>query len=139
MLFLDALCIASFLVTLSFAADDVKAPKNATKIIDPFEADEDLRYAADTFCREYTLANPLAQKIVLPYKPDCHFWWQCTTYQLQKKECQGVNNRITLHYDLYLDRCEMPDSVKCAYQFDEEEIIMEAIMEHYKKDGEEKK
>jgi hypothetical protein len=27
---------------------------NVTEIIDPFEADEDLRYAADAFCREYT-------------------------------------------------------------------------------------
>jgi hypothetical protein len=59
------------------------APKNETTaaaskdvVVDPFEADGDLRYAADTFCREYTLSNPLAQKIVLPYKPDCHFWWQ---------------------------------------------------------------
>lgn len=103
-------------------------------LLDPFETDGDLRYAADTFCREYTLANPLARKIVFPYKPDCHFWWQCTTYELQKKECQGKAYRITLHYDLYLDRCEMPSSVKCNYQYDEEEILMEAIMEYYKKD-----
>lgn len=64
------------------AADDKKS--NVTEIIDPFEADEDLRFAADTFCRDYTLANPLAQKVVLPYKKNCHFWWQCTTYELQK-------------------------------------------------------
>ncbi|XP_070499511.1 uncharacterized protein [Chironomus tepperi] len=133
--FINAVCIASFLVSVTFAADEAKASNNGT-IIDPFEADGDLRYAADTFCREYTLANPLAQKIVLPYKPDCHYWWQCATYQFEKKECQGANNRIKLHYDLYSDRCEMPDSVKCLYQFDEEEIIMEAIMEHYKKNEE---
>lgn len=114
-----------------FAADDKKS--NTTEIIDPFEADEDLRFAADTFCRDYTLANPLAQKIVLPYKKDCHFWWQCTTYELQKMECQGLRYRITLHYDLYLDRCEEPSIAKCKYQYDEEEIIMEAIMEYYKK------
>lgn len=124
------------MVTLTYTADEVKShSKNETaEIIDPFEADEDLRYAADTFCREYTLANPLAQKIVLPYKPDCHFWWQCTTYELHKMECQGLSNKIILHYDLYLDRCEMPDTVKCSFQYDEEDIIMEAIMEHYKKD-----
>jgi hypothetical protein len=27
----------------------------------------------------------------------------------------------------------MPSGVKCNYKFDEEEIIMEYIMEHYKK------
>lgn len=48
-------------------------------------------------------------------------------------ECQGLAQRINLHYDLYLDRCEMPSSAKCTYQYDEEEIIMEAIMEYYKK------
>lgn len=104
----------------------------AAPVTDPFEADFDLRYAADTFCREITIANPQG-KIVLPYKPDCHFWWQCTAYELKKHECQGANHRIVLHYDLYLDRCEMPSSVKCNYVFDEEEIIMEHIMEFYQK------
>jgi hypothetical protein len=129
--------------------------------VDPFEADGDLRFAADTFCREYTLSNPTARTISLPYKPDCHFWyafmkcpvnmtslsaffspprrWQCTTYQLEKKECQGLRYRITLHYDLYLNRCEEPSTVKCLYQYDEEEIIMEAIMEYYKKEEKEEK
>ena len=108
--------------------------KNATAevITDPFEEDDDLRFAADTFCREFTLSNPQG-KIALPYKPNCHFWWQCTAYQLKKHECQGLQHRITLHYDLYLDRCEAPGSVKCNYNFDEEEIIMEHIMEFYQK------
>lgn len=48
-------------------------------------------------------------------------------------ECQGHNHRINLHYDLYADRCEMPSIAKCKYEYDEEEIIMEAIMEYYKK------
>jgi hypothetical protein len=111
------------------------AEKNETAevITDPFEDDGDLRFAADQFCRDYTLANPTAPTISLPYKPDCHFWWQCTTYQLKKQECQGASNRITLHYDLYLNRCDMPGTVKCNYKFDEEEIIMEHIMEFYKK------
>lgn len=48
--------------------------KNATEIVDPFEADDDLRFAADSFCRDYTLANPLAKTVVLPYKKNCHYW-----------------------------------------------------------------
>ncbi|KAG5679287.1 hypothetical protein PVAND_008866 [Polypedilum vanderplanki] len=131
---INALCVA-FFFTLAAAVDS----KNETKIIDPFENDDDLRFAADTFCREYTLSNPLGRTIALPYKPNCHFWWQCTTYQLEKKECQGLNHKITLHYDLYLNRCEMPSTVKCLYQYDEEEIIMEAIMEYYKKDEKKEK
>lgn len=108
---------------------------NETAVVtDPFEEDNELRYAADTFCREYTLLNPQG-KIALPYRPNCHFWWQCTAYQLKKHECQGLAHRINLHYDLYLDRCELPGSVKCNYNFDEEEIIMEHIMEYYKKDS----
>lgn len=106
--------------------------KNETAVItDPFEDDEDLRFAADQFCHDYALADPRG-KIVIPYKPDCHFWWQCTAYELKKHECQGMANRITLHYDLYLDRCEMPSEAKCNYLFDEAEIIMERIMEFYK-------
>jgi hypothetical protein len=133
-LFLDALCVA-LAVTLAAAADSSQN-ETAAIIVDPFEADGDLRYAADSFCREYTEANPNARIVALPYKPDCHFWWQCATYQLQKKECQGLNHRITLHYDLYLNRCEMPEQpgkVKCDYQFDEYEIIMEEIMQYYRK------
>lgn len=108
---------------------------NETAVLtDPFEEDNELRYAADTFCREYTLLNPMG-KIALPYKPNCHFWWQCTASQLKKYECQGLAHRIILHYDLYLDRCELPAQVKCLYNFDEEEIIMEHIMEYYKKDS----
>lgn len=52
-------------------------------------------------------------------------------------QCQGHNHRIKLHYDLYADRCDMPSVAKCNYQYDEEEIIIEAIMEHYKKTDEE--
>lgn len=103
---------------------------------DPFEADEDLRFAADTFCREYTLGNPRGSRIVIPYKPDCRFWWQCTTYQLKKHECQGGNHKLVLHYDLYMDRCEMESKatpIRCNYAFDEEEIIMEQIMKYYVK------
>lgn len=122
------ICVA-LLAVVAAQAD----AKNETKVItDPFEDDEDLRFAADTFCRDYSLANPQG-KIVLPYKPNCHFWWQCTAYELKKHECQGLAHRITLHYDLYLDRCEMPSEAKCNYRFDEEEILMEHIMEFYKK------
>jgi hypothetical protein len=46
---------------------------NETAITDPFEDDEDLRYAADAFCKEYSTMQPMG-KIVLPYKPNCHFW-----------------------------------------------------------------
>lgn len=45
----------------------------------------------------------------------------------------GLRYKINLHYDLYADKCEDPSTVKCKYEFDEEEIIMEAIMEYYKK------
>lgn len=111
-----------------------RSQNETTIITDPFEDDEDLRFAADTFCLEYALSNPMG-KIALPYKPNCHFWWQCTAVQLKKHECQGSAYRINLHYDLYLDRCELPqgDNIKCNYVFDEEEIIMEHIMTYYKK------
>lgn len=128
LLFLDALCVAFCLFNVAAAADS----KNETIILDPFEEDGDLRFAADSFCKEYTLSNPRARKIALPYTPDCHYWWECSTYQLQKKECQGKQYKINLQYDLYEDRCEM-DNVKCKFQFDEYDIIMEAIMQHYKK------
>jgi hypothetical protein len=36
-----------------FLVAQVKSMNN-TEIVDVFEADEDLRYAADAFCREYT-------------------------------------------------------------------------------------
>lgn len=117
------------LIVLVWSAT-VLASNETAVVTDPFEENDELRYAADTFCHEYTLLNP-AGKIALPYKPNCHFWWQCTASQLKKYECQGANHRINLHYDLYLDRCELPP-VKCSYQFDEEEIIMEHIMEYYK-------
>lgn len=131
-LFLGIFLIVKF---ISFGATFGESTKNDTmKIADLFENDENLRYAADTFCRDYTLSNPLARKIVLPYKPDCHFWWQCTTFELKKMECQGLNYKIVLHYDLYLDRCESPETVKCNFQYDEEEIIMEEIMRYYKTD-----
>lgn len=110
--------------------------ETAKAITDPFEDDEDLRFAADTFCREYTLGNPRGSRISIPYKPDCRFWWQCTTYQLKKHECQGGNHGLVLHYDLYLDLCEMESKekpIRCSYAFDEEEIIMEQIMGYYKK------
>lgn len=68
-----------------------------------FGFSKDLRYAADAFCKEYTLNQPMG-KIVLPYKPNCHFWWQCTAYQLKKHECQGLAQRINLFYDLYLGK-----------------------------------
>jgi hypothetical protein len=124
-----------FFISASYAADEDKASNatTTTEIYDRFEDDADWRFAADAFCNEYTLSNPLAQKIVLPYKKNCRFWWQCTTYQLKKLECQGHNHRIKLHYDLYADRCDMPNIAKCNYQYDEEEIIIEAIMEFYKK------
>ncbi|CRK95588.1 CLUMA_CG009048, isoform A [Clunio marinus] len=124
--------VISFFVLLVVVSATQTESKNETVITDPFEDDNDLRFAADTFCREFTLANPMG-KIVLPYKPNCHFWWQCTAYELKKHECQGLAHRINLHYDLYLDRCEMPGTVKCKYVFDEEDIIMEHIMEFYKK------
>lgn len=108
------------------------AEKNETAITDPFEDDEDLRFAADEFCQQYVLSNPQG-KVAIPYKPDCHFWWQCNAYELKKHECQGKAYRITLHYDLYLDRCEEPAVAKCTYRFDEEEIVMERIMDFYKK------
>lgn len=136
-LFLDAFCVASLLfVAVSCATDDVKAEsKNETApIVDPFEADGDLRFAADAFCREYITANPRGQKVALPYKPNCHFWWECSAFELKKMECQGLHNKILLHYDLYLDRCDMPSDAKCSYQFNEEEIIMEEIMQYYKKE-----
>lgn len=122
------------LVAFTLAADDKNSDKDKKEIIqDQFEEDEDLRFAADTFCHDRALADP-SGKVVLPYKPDCHFWWQCTAYELKKMECQGLHDRIRLHYDLYLDRCELPASAKCNYIYDEEEITMEAIMEYYKKD-----
>jgi hypothetical protein len=65
-----------------------------------------------------------------------HYWWQCSATQLKKNECQGRAQKINLHYDLYLDRCEMPSTAKCQYVFDEEEIIMEHIREYYKKSEE---
>lgn len=108
---------------------DVDKPKG-----DPFEEDEDLRLWADTYCREKALASPML-KIVIPYHSNCHFWWQCSAYELRKMECQGLTNthRITLHYDVYLDRCELPDTAKCNYIYGEEESIMAAIMS-YKED-----
>jgi hypothetical protein len=126
---LGAICV----ILCSLSAQAAEQNETAAVITDPFEDDEDLRFAADQFCREYTLANPTARTISLPYKPNCHYWWQCTTYQLKKLECQGFANGINLHYDLYLDRCERPGSVKCNYNFDEQEIIMEHIMEFYQK------
>lgn len=115
----------------------VRSANDTEVITDPFEEDGDLRYAADQFCHEFSLANPMG-KIVIPYKPNCHFWWQCTAVQLKKNECQGLAHRINLHYDLYLDRCEEPRAAKCEYKFDELEIIMEAIMEFYVKTPEPK-
>lgn len=115
---------------LSMSEETTSSQNETAVVTDPFEDDLDLRFAADTFCEKYTLENPMG-KIALPYKPDCHFWWQCTATQLKKNECQG-KAYINLHYDLYLDRCEMPGSVKCNYVFDEYEILMEHIMEFYK-------
>jgi hypothetical protein len=47
----------------------VKSENNETIIVDPFEEDADLRYAADKFCNLFILSNPMG-KIVIPYKPD---------------------------------------------------------------------
>lgn len=120
------------MIILTLSAKAESQNETVAVVTDPFEDDEDLRFAADTFCREYTLSNPMGQ-LSLPYKPNCHFWWQCTASQLKKHECQGTRYNINLHYDLYLDRCEMPGTVKCNYVFDEHEIIMDHIMEFYKK------
>jgi hypothetical protein len=48
----------------------VKSQTNSTSaIVDPFEEDSDMRFAADRFCNLFILSNPMG-KIVLPYKPD---------------------------------------------------------------------
>jgi hypothetical protein len=36
-----------------------------------------------------SLNQPMG-KIVLPYKPNCHFWWQCTASQVSFKHRRFV-------------------------------------------------
>lgn len=45
-------------------------------IIDQFEEDENLKTLADAFCRRKAIVNP-RDKYVLPYHPDCRFYWVC--------------------------------------------------------------
>jgi hypothetical protein len=43
----------------TLAAEETTKNSTTSAIpVDPFEEDEDLRFAADSFCREFTLANP---------------------------------------------------------------------------------
>jgi len=127
--FIAVICLASVL-----AEDNKNETTTAEEFGDPFEVDFELKLAADDFCRDRALADPML-KIAIPYLGEggCHFWWQCTAYHLKKHECQGLRDKILLHYDLYKDRCELPADAKCSYQFDEHEIIIEAIMEYYKR------
>lgn len=48
-------------------------------IIDQFEDDEKLKVLADAFCRRKAIINP-RDKYVLPYHPDCRYYWVCLIY-----------------------------------------------------------